>query len=117
MRTRILLLATAAALFAPAAQAQAPRTPRQAYVAFGCHQCHGYDGQGGTAPALVPAQDLASFSVWVRTPRNAMPAYPRRLMSDATLADIHRYVASLKSTPALADVPLLRERLAKRAKP
>src|SRR5262249_43665297 len=69
---------------------------RQTYVKVGCYQCHGREAQGAsTGPRLGPDPiPLAQFARLVRTPRNEMPPYTAKVLSDAELEDIRAFVAS-----------------------
>jgi ubiquinol-cytochrome c reductase cytochrome c subunit len=69
---------------------------RQTYVKVGCYQCHGREAQGAsTGPRLGPdPMPLAQFTRYVRAPRNEMPPYTAKVLSDAELADIHAFVAA-----------------------
>ena len=62
----------------------------------GCYQCHGREAQGAsTGPRLGPDPiPLPQFTRYVRAPRNEMPPYTTKVLSDAALADIHAFVAS-----------------------
>jgi mono/diheme cytochrome c family protein len=118
----VKLLATCALLcFAACATAQPARPGRSAvangesvYLRVGCQACHGTVGHGGAAPRLAPdTLPLPGFTTWVRngTPgwsfATGMPAFPASVISDAELADIRAYLASLPAPPPVADVPLL----------
>jgi len=69
---------------------------RQTYTKVGCYQCHGREAQGAsTGPRLGPGPiPLAQFTRYVRAPRNEMPPYTEKVLSDAELADIHAFVSS-----------------------
>ena len=69
---------------------------KQTYMKVGCYQCHGREAQGAsTGPRLGPDPiPLAQFTRYVRGPRNDMPPYTTKVLSDAELADIHAFVAS-----------------------
>lgn len=69
---------------------------KQLYMRVGCYQCHGREAQGAsTGPRLGPdALPMAQFARAVRSPRNDMPPYTTRVLSDAELADIRAYVVS-----------------------
>jgi mono/diheme cytochrome c family protein len=85
--------------------AQSPRDDRAVYVAYGCYQCHGYEGQGGEALRIAPiAYPLEAFVERVRRPSNEMPAYAREVLSERDLEAIYRYVRSRRE-PA-AELPL-----------
>ena len=76
-----------------------------------CYTCHGTVGQGTRyglklAPAPLP---IEAFAQQVRHPRAAMPRYPAEFVSDADLADILAYLASIKPGPKASDIPLLKE--------
>jgi mono/diheme cytochrome c family protein len=86
----------------PAAQA-APATSgsvekgRTTFVKTGCAQCHGREAQGSptTGPRLGPGGlPYAAFARYVRVPRQQMPPYTDRVLSDADLADIYAFVQS-----------------------
>ena len=69
---------------------------RQTYMKVGCYQCHGGEAQGAsTGPRLGPDPiPVAQFTRLVRIPRNEMPPYTSKVLSDAELADIYAFVAS-----------------------
>ena len=116
-----LLAASALLCFASSAAAQSARTDRAAiangesvYLRVGCQACHGTVGHGGAAPRLAPnTLPLPGFTTWVRngTPgwsfATGMPAFPPSVISDADLADIRAYLASLPPPPPVAEIPLL----------
>ncbi len=84
------------------------------YLRVGCQACHGTVGHGGAAPRLAPnTLPMAGFETWVRngTPgwsfANGMPAFPPYAISDADLADIRAYLASLPPPQGVEEIPLL----------
>jgi len=86
------------------------------YLRAGCHACHGTVGHGGAAPKLAPnTLPLAAFTTWVRdgTPgwsiARGMPAFPPTVVSDAELADVRAFLASLPPPRAVEDIPLLNQ--------
>ena len=100
-------LALAFALAAPLAAAQESED-RDRYVAYGCFQCHGYEGQGGAALRIAPSlYPFEAFAAFVRRPANEMPAYPPAQLSDEDLQAIYRYVRSIPSPRPAADIALL----------
>ena len=116
------LLATSALLyFASIAGAQSARTDRaavangeSAFMRVGCFTCHGTVGHGGAAPRLAPnTLPLPGFTTWVRngtpgwTVARGMPAFSASVISDADLADVRAYLASLAPPRPVADIPLL----------
>ena len=86
---------------------------KAAYMKNMCYTCHGTAGQGGdrgSGPRI--AYDVwpwEGFVQQVRRPREQMPRYDPRHVSDAELADIYAYVASMKPGARAKDIPLLRE--------
>lgn len=78
-----------------------------------CHTCHGTVGQGGergAGPKIYPNPfPFQAFVQQVRKPRQAMPPYSEKHVSDQDLADIYAYLFSTKTSPPAKDVPLLRE--------
>jgi mono/diheme cytochrome c family protein len=93
---------------APAGNAQHGKT---IYVTDGCYECHGYaaQGGGGTGPKLGPNPvPYAAFSFQVRSPRDEMPPYTAKVLSDADMADIYAFVQSLPQPPKLDSIPLLK---------
>jgi len=83
------------------------------FIAYGCYQCHGYQGQGAvTGPRLAPNPlPFAAFEVFVRFPREVMPAYPPDSLSAADLKRIHVYLSSIPQPPTVGDIPLLSRRV------
>jgi ubiquinol-cytochrome c reductase cytochrome c subunit len=75
---------------------EASERGKQLYMKVGCYQCHGREAQGAsTGPRLGPdPMPLAQFTRYVRAPRNEMPPYTQKVLSDAALADIHAFVSS-----------------------
>jgi ubiquinol-cytochrome c reductase cytochrome c subunit len=69
---------------------------RKTFVRVGCYECHGREAQGAsTGPRLGPNPlPPAAFTRAVRLPRNEMPPYSGRILSDADLADLYAFVAA-----------------------
>ena len=107
----------AGTLAAQSSPAPAPATPaaapagsaekgRLTFARVGCFQCHGGEAQGAptTGPRLGPGGlPYLSFSRYVRAPRQQMPPYTEKILTNAELADIYAFVQSRPkaSTPAL----------------
>lgn len=73
----------------------------------GCYECHGTVGQGGTGPRLAPRPLApAALTAYVRKPGAGMPPYSAKVMSDAEVADIRAYLATIPEPPK--DIPLLK---------
>ena len=111
------MIAGALAALCATAQAQ----PSAADVARGktlymknlCYTCHGTAGQGGdrgSGPRIVPElYPWPAFAQQMRRPREAMPRYAAEHVSDAELAAIYAYLASIKPGPKASEIPLLKE--------
>ena len=82
------------------------------YIAKGCARCHGTAGQGGgfgaarLAPDPLPLDALIQF---IRGTTGPMPAYSAAILSDAELADIHAYLATIPAPPVASSVPALKD--------
>jgi mono/diheme cytochrome c family protein len=86
---------------------------RTLFMANGCYSCHGTAGQGGErsgAPKLAPQPyPFEAFKVLVREPREAMPRFDPRYLSDAQLQAIHTYLSSIPKGVSAKDILALRE--------
>jgi mono/diheme cytochrome c family protein len=114
-------LAVLALLFGfPAARAQqssdaAPsgnaQNGKKLIMSYGCYECHGREGQGSTqtgAARIGPPQlSFEGFQSYVRAPKNQMPPYSSKAVSDQDLADIYAYLKSIPMPPKGKDIPLL----------
>lgn len=78
------------------------------YESHQCWQCHGYQGQGGSAGVRI-APTLYPFEAFSRLVRhtNLMPAYSPNVLSDENLRLIWEYVRSVPQPPPLEDIPEL----------
>lgn len=93
------------------AQARAPSAARgrELYMTVGCAPCHGTEGQGSNAglklaPDPLPAEAIAQF---IRAPNTNMPPYSEAVLSDADVADIAAYLATIPASKPVARIPLL----------
>ena len=87
-------LAAAAQSGPPAGDIEKGKT---AYVKSGCAACHGLEGQGAptSGPRIAPNPlPLDAFIKYVRAPRNQMPPYTSKVMSDEVLADVRAFLAA-----------------------
>jgi len=77
----------------------------------GCYECHGYGGQGGVTGARLSANPIsfAAFVQYVRAPKNQMPPYTAKVISDKELADIYAFLHSLPKPPDVKSIPILNE--------
>ncbi len=113
--TRSLSLA-AIAVCALGASAFAQDTPRgnvangkKLFDTIGCFECHGWVGQGGGAgPKLIDPPAYAAYIVQLRTPRQVMPPFTTKVLSDQQAADIYAYVQTFPKPPDPNSIPLLR---------
>ena len=84
---------------------------REIYHKLTCYSCHGTLGQGGergAGPKLVPNPfPYAGFIRQLRNPRQDMPRYGDKWVSDQAVADIYAYLLSIKPAPEAKDIPLL----------
>jgi ubiquinol-cytochrome c reductase cytochrome c subunit len=101
----LLALAAAPTLAADAAKG------KTAYMKNGCWQCHGEVGQGGVAgkPLVPKPMPLEAFNVFVRNSNGPMPPYPKEILSDADIADIHAYLMSIPAGRDYKSIPLLNQ--------
>ena len=81
---------------------------KKIYVAYGCYQCHGYDGQGGAGARLAPRPiSFTAFARYTRKPTNQMPPYTAKVVTDQELADIYAFLQTVPPPPAVDSIPLL----------
>jgi mono/diheme cytochrome c family protein len=79
------------------------------FLRVGCYECHGTAGQGGTGPHIGPnPRPLESLTAFLRKP-TGMPAYSPKVLTDADIADIRAYLASVPAPPSVASIPLLNQ--------
>ena len=101
---------TAQSLGAPAGSAE---RCRKVYMEQLCYTCHGTVGQGGergAGPKIYPNPfPYAAWVMQIRKPRQAMPPYTDKHVSDQDLADMYHYLFSTKPSPAAKDIPLLKD--------
>ena len=93
---------------APAGNA---KNGKAVYTADGCYECHGREAQGGagTGPKLGPSPlPYSVFAFQVRSPRDQMPPYTSKVLSDAELADIYAFVQSVPQPPKADSIPQLK---------
>ena len=85
---------------------------RQLFASYGCYQCHGYQGQGtaSAGPKLAPNPlPLDAFARQMRKPRDRMPIYTAKVVSDGDLNDLYAYLQTIPKAKAVADIPLLNQ--------
>ena len=74
----------------------------------GCFECHGWAGQGGGAgPKLIDPPAYPAYLVQLRTPRNIMPPFTTKVLTDQQATDIYAYVSTFAKAPDPRTIPLL----------
>ena len=92
------------------AVAQDADNGKRLYVKNGCYECHGYAAQGGAGPRIAPRPlAVAAFSAYIRKPAAQMPPYTAKVMSDAEVADVRAYLATVPEPPPLKSIALLNQ--------
>ena len=96
-----------------AAERAAPSAVRgwQLYTSVGCVHCHGSHGQGSTAGARLAPEPLpaAAIAQFIRATNTTMPAYSAQVLSDADVADIAAFLATVPAAKPVARIPALRD--------
>jgi mono/diheme cytochrome c family protein len=84
---------------------------KKLFSKYGCYECHGTLGQGTSAGARLAPKPiaLAALIAYVRGPKGQMPPYTAKVVSDAELADIRAYLASIPEPPPATSIPLLNQ--------
>lgn len=102
-------LAAAIAVALPAL-AQDAANGQRLFMKNGCYECHGTVGQGGTGPRLAPKPLAApALTAYVRKPAGGMPPYSAKVMTDAEVADIRAYLATIPEPPAAKSIAMLNQ--------
>ena len=96
----------------PAPTAGAPagnvENGKKLYTERGCFQCHNTLGQGGEGPRLAPRLILfPAFMKELRQPRDQMPPYTSKVMSDKEIADIYAFLSTVPPPAAVSTIPML----------
>ena len=85
-----------------------PAHGKKIYVAYGCWQCHGYQGQGGAGPKLAPTPlPYEAIFRQLRKPRGTMPVYTHVTTPDQDVADIYAYLQTIPKAKTVAEIPAL----------
>ena len=101
----LLLASSAMAQGAPKGDSANGKT---LYDTVGCFECHGYVGQGGGAgPHLITPPAWEAFILQVRTPRQVMPPFTPKVLTDQQAADIYAYIQTFPKPPDPKSIPLL----------
>jgi mono/diheme cytochrome c family protein len=96
-----------------AAFAASAENGKKAFVAHGCWQCHGFEGQGSIATSngkVLSHTELPfeSFEAFVRSTNGAMPPYREAILSSADMADIYAFLQSVPKPQDVGTIPLLK---------
>jgi len=110
-----MLLAAMLVAGTTAAQDKAPsgsaERGKKLFVDLACYSCHGTHAQGGgrgAEPPIPLGYPWAGFLGVLRKPRQDMPAYEEKLVSNQDVADLYAYFTAIRPAPAAKDLPLLR---------
>lgn len=83
------------------------------YTAFGCYECHGYQGQGsvqtGGSRIGPPQIPYSGFLAYIRQPAGEMPPYTSKALSDAQVADIYVFLQSRPQAVPSKSIPQLNQ--------
>lgn len=84
---------------------------KQLFSKYGCSECHGTMGQGTSAGARLAPKPIAlpALIAYVRGPKGQMPPYTAKVVSNAELADIRAYLATIAEPPSAKSIPLLNQ--------
>ena len=87
-----------------------PENGKKIFDGYGCYQCHNYAANGGGAgPRLAPnPMAWTAFSRYVRAPRDQMPPFSRKVLSDQELADVYAYLQTVPAPSAAGSIPILK---------
>jgi mono/diheme cytochrome c family protein len=101
-------LLSATASFAQGAPKGDTANGKKLFETVGCFECHGYAGQGGGAgPKLISPPPWEAFILQVRTPRQVMPPFTTKVLSDQQAADIYSYISTFPKPADPKSIPLL----------
>jgi mono/diheme cytochrome c family protein len=96
-----------------AATPESARKGERLFNAYGCYECHGYQGQGSTqtggsrlGPPRIP---LSAFVSYVRAPSGQMPPYTDKAVSSEDLAEMYAFLQSIPQPAAAKSIPLLNQ--------
>ena len=82
---------------------------KKLFMERGCFQCHNTLAQGGDGPRLAPRPiSFAAFMKELRQPRDQMPPYTTKVMSDKEVADIYAYLLTIPAPPGVDTIPILK---------
>jgi len=94
---------------AQAAPAGNAENGKKLFMERGCFQCHNTLAQGGDGPRLAPRPiSFPAFMKELRQPRDQMPPYTIKVMSDKEIADIYAYLLTIPAPPGVNTIPILK---------
>ena len=90
---------------------------KKLFTADGCYQCHGRQGQGGSAapvgsygprlaPPTIPVEALRAY---VRHPSGGMPPYTAKVLSNSEIDDIYAFLKTIAAPKPVKYIPLLNQ--------
>lgn len=90
---------------------------KKLYMADGCYQCHGREGQGGSSapvgsygPRLAPPKiPVVALRAYIRHPSGGMPPYTAKVLSDSEVDDIYAFLKTIPAPRPVKDIPLLNQ--------
>jgi mono/diheme cytochrome c family protein len=90
---------------------------KRVFIAAGCYQCHGRQGQGGSSapigsygPRLALTKlPLAAVRAYLRHPAGGMPPYTAKVLSDSEIDDIYAFLKALPVPPPVENIPELNQ--------
>ena len=96
-----------------AATPESAKKGERLFNAYGCYECHGYQGQGSTqtggsrlGPPRIP---LSAFVSYVRAPSGQMPPYTAKAVSSEDLAEMYAFLQSIPQPAPAKSIPLLNQ--------
>ena len=114
--TLAVLVAAALAAGGPARAQDAPAgnadTGKKIFLAVGCYECHGRDGQGGAfnGPAPILARTALPFDAFkqqLREPSSEMPPYVDAVLTDQGVADLYAFLQALPGPIPVKTIAIL----------
>lgn len=80
---------------------------KELFVKNACYQCHGYEGQGGSAGARIAPDPLPwqAMAAYIRKPAGAMPPFTSKLLPDKDVQDIYAYLKTVPGPVDLKNIP------------